>query len=53
MRRRGLEANVARAMVLNGTKMSCYDQIKQIIKGSGCVSYCFVFYKFFVEIFIL
>ena len=25
---RGIEANVMRAMVLNGTKMSCYDQIK-------------------------
>eukprot|EP00620_Florenciella_sp_RCC1587_P016100 CAMPEP_0182563712 /NCGR_PEP_ID=MMETSP1324-20130603/5799_1 /TAXON_ID=236786 /ORGANISM="Florenciella sp., Strain RCC1587" /LENGTH=298 /DNA_ID=CAMNT_0024776979 /DNA_START=18 /DNA_END=914 /DNA_ORIENTATION=+ len=34
---RGLEANVARAMVLNGTKMSCYDQIKQMIKSSGVV----------------
>jgi len=32
---RGLEANVARAMVLNGTKMSCYDEIKQMIKSSG------------------
>ena len=34
---RGLEANVARAMVLNGTKMACYDQIKQAIKSSGMV----------------
>merc|ERR1719387_2647007 len=34
---RGLEANIARAMVLNGTKMSCYDQIKQMIKKSGMV----------------
>ena len=25
---RGIEANVMRAMVLNGTKMACYDQIK-------------------------
>jgi len=32
---RGLEANVARAMVLNGTKMACYDQIKQTIVGMG------------------
>lgn len=31
---RGLEANVARAMVLNGTKMACYDQIKYVIKTS-------------------
>jgi len=34
---RGLEANVMRAMVLNGTKMSCYDQIKMMIKNSGLV----------------
>jgi hypothetical protein len=26
-----------RAMVLNGTKMSCYDQIKGYIKSSGAV----------------
>lgn len=25
---RGIDSNVARAMVLNGTKMSCYDQMK-------------------------
>ena len=31
---RGIEANVMRAMVLNGTKMACYDQIKMIIKTS-------------------
>lgn len=34
---RGLEANVARAMVLNGTKMACYDQIKGAITKSGLV----------------
>jgi hypothetical protein len=34
---RGLEANVLRAMVLNGTKMACYDQIQGIIKTSGLV----------------
>lgn len=34
---RGLEANVMRAMVLNGTKMACYDQIKDLIKKSGLV----------------
>lgn len=28
---RGVDANVMRAMVLNGTKMSCYDQINGII----------------------
>lgn len=28
---RGLQANVMRAMVLNGTKMACYDQIKGMI----------------------
>ena len=27
---RGIEANIMRAMVLNGTKMSCYDQIKGV-----------------------
>merc|ERR1711871_321655 len=31
---RGLEANVMRAMVLNGTKMACYDQIKGLIVSS-------------------
>lgn len=34
---RGLEANVMRAMVLNGTKMACYDQISALIKTSGVV----------------
>jgi len=34
---RGIEANVMRAMVLNGTKMACYDQIKLIIKKSEIV----------------
>lgn len=34
---RGLEANVMRAMVLNGTKMACYDQIKGMIIESGAV----------------
>lgn len=34
---RGLQANVMRAMVLNGTKMACYDQIKYMIKKSGLV----------------
>merc|ERR1719502_1249024 len=28
---RGLEANIMRAMVLNGTKMACYDTIKGMI----------------------
>jgi hypothetical protein len=28
---RGIEANVLRACMLNGTKMSCYDQIKSIV----------------------
>lgn len=38
---RGLEANLMRAMVLNGTKMSCYDNIKlsllrnKIVKKKG------------------
>lgn len=34
---RGLQANVMRAMVLNGTKMACYDQIKMLITSSGIV----------------
>jgi hypothetical protein len=38
---RGLDANIMRAMVLNGTKMSCYDNIKisllknKIVKEKG------------------
>jgi hypothetical protein len=34
---RGIEANILRAMVLNGTKMACYDQIKDIITFSQLV----------------
>lgn len=34
---RGIEANIMRAMVLNGTKMACYDQIKGMITSSGIV----------------
>lgn len=34
---RGIEANILRAMVLNGTKMSCYDQIKEMITASALV----------------
>ena len=34
---RGMEANVMRACVLNGTKMACYDQIKGAIKVSKIV----------------
>lgn len=34
---RGIGANIARAMVLNGTKMSCYDEIKQQIVKTGAV----------------
>lgn len=34
---RGIFANIARAMVLNGTKMSCYDEIKQNVVKSGLV----------------
>ena len=38
---RGLQANIMRAMVLNGTKMACYDEIRQklldnkIVKSKG------------------
>jgi hypothetical protein len=28
---RGIDSNVARAMVLNGTKMACYDQAKGVV----------------------
>ena len=28
---KGLQANIMRAMVLNGTKMACYDTIKQLL----------------------
>ena len=28
---RGIDSNIARAMVLNGTKMACYDQIKETV----------------------
>lgn len=34
---RGIEANILRAMVLNGTKMSCYEQIKDMITASALV----------------
>ena len=34
---RGLEANILRAMVLNGTKMSCYDQISLFISHRDTV----------------
>lgn len=34
---RGIEANILRAMVLNGTKMSCYDQIKDMITVSKII----------------
>jgi len=34
---RGIEANIMRAMVLNGTKMACYDQIKGLITNSGVI----------------
>lgn len=33
---RGIDSNVARAMVLNGTKMACYDQAKgYVVQGTG------------------
>ena len=32
---RGFSANVSRAMVLNGTKMSCYDQVKAAVVAAG------------------
>jgi hypothetical protein len=35
---RGLQANMMRACVLNGTKMGCYDQISEYIKRSQIIS---------------
>lgn len=35
---KGLEANVMRAVVLNGTKMACYDQIKGELVKAGVVA---------------
>lgn len=32
---KGIEANVMRAMILNATKMACYDQCKQLCRGMG------------------
>mmetsp|Transcript_37443 Transcript_37443/g.50670 ORF Transcript_37443/g.50670 Transcript_37443/m.50670 type:complete len:291 (-) Transcript_37443:571-1443(-) len=32
---KGMDANLMRAMVNNGTKMACYDVFKKKIKGSG------------------
>jgi hypothetical protein len=33
---RGIDSNIARAMVLNGTKMACYDQAKgMIVESTG------------------
>ena len=32
---KGIDANIARAMVNNGTKMACYDVIKKKIKATG------------------
>jgi len=34
---RGISANITRAMVLNGTKMACYDEIKQRIVKSKLI----------------
>jgi hypothetical protein len=31
---KGMQANVARAMILNATKMACYDQCKQFVKAT-------------------
>jgi hypothetical protein len=45
----GLQANVLRACVLNGTKMACYDQIKSaitkrnIIKNELAIQFCSAF----------
>ena len=31
---KGMQANVARAMILNATKMACYDQCKMLVKNN-------------------
>ena len=46
---KGLQANILRACVLNGTKMACYDQIKntitkqKLIKNEIAVQFCSAF----------
>eukprot|EP00537_Pseudo-nitzschia_pungens_P000955 CAMPEP_0172359262 /NCGR_PEP_ID=MMETSP1060-20121228/3468_1 /TAXON_ID=37318 /ORGANISM="Pseudo-nitzschia pungens, Strain cf. cingulata" /LENGTH=292 /DNA_ID=CAMNT_0013080833 /DNA_START=81 /DNA_END=959 /DNA_ORIENTATION=- len=35
---RGIDSNIARAMVLNGTKMACYDQTKEIVVATTGLS---------------
>lgn len=35
---RGIDSNIARAMVLNGTKMACYDQTKEIVAATTGLS---------------
>ncbi len=35
---KGFQANVMRAMVLNGTNMACYEQIKSLIANTGILS---------------
>lgn len=32
---KGIEANVMRAMILNATKMACYDTCKGVMRGVG------------------
>merc|ERR1712070_53596 len=32
---KGIEANVMRAMILNATKMACYDTCKGVVKSAG------------------
>lgn len=34
---RGFDSNIARAMVINGTKMACYDQIKETLARTGVI----------------
>ena len=44
---RGLQANIMRAMVLNGTKMGVYDQVKgMIVKAGGSAFAAALFYLF-------
>jgi len=35
---RGIDSNIARAMVLNGTKMACYDETKEIVASTTGLS---------------
>jgi len=45
---RGIDANIMRAMVLNGTKMGVYDHCKGLITKSGYIPSGKIFLSFFI-----